>query len=198
MAIKIIGGAMRCGKTTLVKRIYTELNISHISTDLVRKAARQQANRITESSLFAWEEVDVLKGDVWAKKHIQEADYLAALFTDESRLLEPYILDRLRSEKGNYTLEGSHILPDFALTITDIAHITYIIDTSSDQYKRIVMQHKTPDKDVKYIQAWSYFNRAYGEYIKSQCKIYGIRCYDIADYGFEKTMSMITSTLTAK
>lgn len=197
MATRVIGGAMRCGKTTQARLICTD-DLILISSDMVRKNARLQLVKDVRHPLFAWEEVRVLKGEAWSKEHRERAQELTDIFINESRSLEPYIRKRISESTGDLLVEGSHILPKFALEIADRAHIVYVVDSSQDQYVRIAKAQNKPESDFHYVEAWSHFNRAFGEYIQKQCKLYGIRCYDIADLGFEKTMSTIATTLARK
>ncbi|MEO5950676.1 MAG: hypothetical protein ABIQ04_04465 [Candidatus Saccharimonadales bacterium] len=195
---KILGGAMRCGKTTLAKNICLETNLTRLSSDLIRKKIRSQLEKDSSHPLFAWSTIDSLRGSAWEKKHSENTDELVNLFINEATALQTFIKKEINDTKGDFLLEGSHILPRFALTVTDIAHITYVIDSSPDQFERVARAQKSPDKDFHYVQAWSYFNRAYGKYLQKQCKLYGIRCFDIADMGFEKTMATVAATLTTK
>lgn len=195
---RVLGGAMRCGKTTQAKFIIRDDDATLLSSDVIRKKVRSKLVKDIHHPLFAWEEVNALKNEAWAKEHREHANKLADVFINESRSLESYIQKSISESSGNLLIEGSHILPKFALKIADIAHIVYVIDTSHDQYMRIAKAQNKPENDYHYVEAWSHFNRAFGLYIQKQCKLYGIRCYDIADLGFEKTMSMIAATLATK
>lgn len=193
----VLGGAMRCGKTTQAKLICAD-DVALVSSDTVRKKVRSQLTKDIHHPLFAWEEVRTLKGDAWSKTHRDDADKLTDIFIRESQSLEPYIRKKISETTGDVFVEGSHILPKFALEIADRSHIVYVVDSSQDQYIRIAKAQNKPESEYHYVEAWSHFNRAFGEYIQKQCKLYGIRCYDIADLGFEKTMSVIATTLTRK
>lgn len=193
---KVLGGAMRCGKSTIIKHLCADEDLVRISTDQIRKSARSRFKKDVRYPLFAWGTVDALKGDAWVEKHTHSADELVDLFTDEARYLQPYITKTVNETPGELLIEGSHILPKFALTLTDMAHITYIVDTSPDQYIRIAKAQNV--KDIHYVEAWSHFNIAFSIYLRKQCKLYGIRCFDIADLGFEQTIALVTTTLATK
>src|SRR5664279_2084388 len=167
---KILGGAMRCGKSTIVRHLCADEDMTRISTDLIRKKTRSQLEKDISNPLFAWGVVDALRGEAWANKHIDDADELVRLFIREIKALQPSILTTVSRSNGDLIIEGAHILPQFALKLTDIAHITYVIDSSPDQYIRVAMQQKTPSKNIHYVEAWSHFNRAYGRYLQKQCK----------------------------
>lgn len=194
----ILGGAMRCGKTTLAKKSCLTNTVFHLSSDAIRKTVRAQLQKDTTHPLFAWGTIDSLKGTDWEDMHSHRTDELVALFIEEATALQPFLEKNIKQTGGNVLLEGAHILPKFALQIADMAHITYVIDSSPGQYERVAISQKSPIKDFHYVQAWSYFNRAYGEYLQKQCRIYGIRCFDIADMGFEKTMATVAATLAVK
>ncbi len=194
---RVLGGAMRCGKTTQARLLCTD-KTTLVSSDAIRKNVRSQLTKDVRHPLFAWEEIRALKGDAWSKEHREYAQKLTDMFINESRSLEPYIRKKISESTGELLVEGSHILPKFAIEIADRSHIVYVIDSSQDQYVRIAKAQNKPESDYHYVEAWSHFNRTFGEYIQKQCKLYGVRCYDIADLGFEKTMSVIATTLTRK
>lgn len=190
---KILGGAIRCGKSTLAKT--TGLPV--LSTDSVRRDARKE---ITDPAhpLLAWSEVDKLKGQEWADRHKDSAHELAMLFMQEARSLEPFVRTSLKTMDEGVLIEGAHILPDFALSLSDPRHIVYIIDTSEDQYKRVSRQQKNKPDEIKYVEAWSYFNRALSDYLRLQCQLFGVVYYDIAEMGFDETIEAVYQDLLAR
>ena len=189
---KILGGAIRCGKSTLAKT--TGLTV--LSTDSIRREAREH---ITDTShpLLAWSEVDRLKGKEWADRHIRGAHELTMLFVEEARSLEPFIQKSLEATDENTLIEGAHILPDFALKLSDPRDIIYIIDTSEDQYKRVFRQQQNEPDELEYVHAWSYFNRALSDYLRLQCQLFGVTYYDISDEGFDETIEAVHQDLMA-
>lgn len=189
---KVLGGAIRCGKSTLAK----STGLPVLSTDSIRRDARREITDPTHP-LLAWSEVDKLKGQEWADRHTKGAHELAMLFIQEARSLEPFIRTSLETVGEDVLIEGAHILPDFALSLSDPRHIVYIIDTGEDQYKRVARQQKNKPNEIEYVEAWSHFNRALSDYLRLQCQLFGVTYYDISDEGFDETIEAVHQDLMA-
>lgn len=128
--IYIIGGAPRCGKTKLAKKLSRALNFPMISTDHLRVETLKKTSEKMVSKYFPLEEM--FRGDKvdrcflkytsndFLKADLKEA---GALWTDIKKFLE----NELQKNK-NYIVEGVHLLPKYIhqLPMQDKLRVIYL------------------------------------------------------------------------
>ncbi len=103
--IYLIGGAPRCGKTILAKRIARQKNIPWISTDIIRSVVLAYSKKSQINKMFPYEKVSLGKDPV--------VDLLRAEIT-ESKSLWPGVqtfIEHLIDCKEDYIIEGVHLMP---------------------------------------------------------------------------------------
>ncbi len=112
--VYLIGGAPRCGKTILSKRISRETGVSYISTDAIRNMILRTIPRSEIDTKFPQEKMkvadDLFRFDVYSHEDMLRAQLI------ESKTIWPSIkglIAFLIDSKQEYIIEGIHIFPRF-------------------------------------------------------------------------------------
>lgn len=109
----IIGGAPRCGKTKLAKKLSSRLNIPIYSTDelRVRRVKEMSVNEV--NLMFPFEKMfNGDKVDECFRKHNAE-DFLNADKIESNSLFKEifYFIQHTLRSKNDFIIEGVHLLP---------------------------------------------------------------------------------------
>lgn len=185
----LIGGAARCGKTTLAHRVRKDFDGQVISQDIVTEAIRSITTPESHPDIFE-RATDPIKRDDPPQKRI-------ARLRRRDKVIWTFMKGYFDTafHAGDSVLSEGCIWPS-ALKELDLDHrAVFIVDTSPDHAERLIHIRDTEEHnnwmrkrqyDDAYIHVWAQFNIERSKLIIQECEELGYPYFDIADGGIEK------------
>jgi 2-phosphoglycerate kinase len=135
--IYLIGGSPRGGKTILSKKLSEHLGTPYLSTDHLRVflmefySEKEKYNKFPFEKMFDWSNIDVFFKE-YSGKSLLQADL------KESATMWPGIealINNVLQNKGDYILEGVHLLPEYMEKYKDNGNVKVITLIKTDAEK---------------------------------------------------------------
>ncbi|HSX29646.1 MAG TPA: hypothetical protein VLE73_03745 [Candidatus Saccharimonadales bacterium] len=193
----LIGGAARCGKSTLSREIRKSTDLQTISGDAFRTTLRKTVAKGIFPVLHAPR----------AEKIPDEQDFIshhatnAAVEIEAKRVqakfvwpfIERYIQEVEHESEDGVLVESIDVWPDLIATSGLIHRAAFLVDTSaSSQAERIIASRGRDPHDWMHqnqysngrIKAWSEFNAQRSVMIRDMAEEEGYLCVDLAETSF--------------
>lgn len=189
--IYLIGGAPRCGKTILSKKIAVKKRISWISTDTIRSMVLASTAKSLVSKKFPFEKLQ--KGGPYADLESTAPHTLLRAEITESRSIWPSVrsmIEKLIESQEDFVIEGVHLLPALVaqlkttpywkqlrpvyLVKCDLAEIEEGFSRNASRHDWLasaLTNESLRNKAARYVQTESLF-------LSKEAKKYGFLCVD--------------------
>lgn len=187
--IYLIGGAARCGKTTLARDVRQNFDGQVVSHDAVMVAIRSITTPDTLPDIFD-KDVDPIADDDPPQKRIarlRRRDDVVWKFMKTYFGAAPY---------ANDDVLGEGCLWPSMLKELNIEHkAVFLVDTSLNHAERLIHIRDTSEYNNwmhdrkytdEYMHLWADFNIERSREIIKECEEFGYRYFDIADNGIEQ------------
>jgi 2-phosphoglycerate kinase len=208
MAVYLIGGPSKCGKTTLAKTLSKRFSIPWISADTLQNIVWAYTPKEQHAALFPH---SYLRGDsnddFYSENTAQKIidGYIAqgkSTYAAIEMMAETYLTD-----KDDFIVEGYQVTPEIVNQIFKkfgTQHIKAVFLVKNDDQKMIEDFRKstTPNdwvlrktKDESTYQKIAAMIAAYSQYFESEAKRFNLPIFQM-DTDFEEQMSTIVKKLT--
>lgn len=192
----LIGGAARCGKSTLAREIRTSTDMQSFSGDAFRTALRKTAERNTISVLHAPRAEKIPDEKSFIDHHSVNAHLEIEAKRAQARFVWPFIENYIFAVEHESTdsvlVESIDVWPDL-IALSGLWHrAAFLVDTSPEQAERIIASrgsdpydwmHENEYSDAR-IRAWSDFNVQRSMLIQNLAEEVGYLCVDLANVSF--------------
>lgn len=188
--IYLIGGGARCGKSTLAKKLLSQLpNATYLSGDSFRQSLKPVLPEFHTSGV---DSSDPKKYISYYKEHTEEA-------IDETlkraEALWPFILRYIEAysheSAGDLIVESVDVWPQFVRQLA-IAHTAvFLVDSDASQWHRVTEYLGENDwirakgLSAEQIEAWAFYNAPRGVRVIEDAERHNYASYDIARLGFD-------------
>ena len=192
----LIGGAARCGKSTLALEIRKSMDIQTLSGDAFRTSLRKTSPYGTFPALHVARAEKIRDEAAFIEHHSVNAGMEIEAKRQQATFVWPFIENYLRAvehESGSSVLvESIDVWPDL-IAASGLHHrAAFLVNTSPDQADRIISSrgrdpydwmHQNEYSDGR-IVAWSEFNMRRSEMIRDMAEKAGYLCLDLAEVSF--------------
>lgn len=203
MAIYLIGGPPKCGKTTLAKRMSRELSIPWISSDTLENLAFAYSRKEDHEKLFPHSYLRGNSNDEFYSNHT--AEDIVQGYVEQSKTTYPAIsmmVETYLTDQDNFIIEGYQVTPEIVsqvITKFGNKHIKTAFLVKHDEEKMLKDFHKstTPNdwilRKTKKEETFVRIARmiaCYSEHVEQEAKKYNLPVY-ATDLDFEKTLKTV-------
>jgi 2-phosphoglycerate kinase len=205
----LIGGAARCGKSTLAREVRAATDMQTLSGDALRTTLRRvmpygsipelhvsRAEKIRDEQEFINHHTLGAQAEIEAKR--RQAKYVWSVITT-------YIKEIEHESADSVLVESIDVWPDL-IAVSGLHHrAAFLVNTSPDQAERIIATRGTDPYDWMHannysdarIIAWSEFNRQRSEMVRDMAEEQGYPCFDLAETSFEDSQMAAKDYLLA-
>lgn len=207
MAIYLIGGPPKCGKTTLAKRMSKEWGISWISSDTLENLAFAYSRKEDHSTLFPH---SYLRGDSNDEFYSHNTpEEIVQGYMEQSKTTYPAIsmmVETYLTDKDNFIIEGYQVTPEIVSQVIKKfgnEHIKPAFLVKHDERKMLKDFHKsttTNDWILRKTKDEATFSKiarmidCYAKHVEHETKKYDLPVY-ATDEDFEGTLKTVMSLL---
>lgn len=192
----LIGGAARCGKSTLAREIRQSTDMHTLSGDAFRTTLRKTTTKGTFPTLHVPRAEKIHGEQAFIEHHTIEAETEIKAKRAQAKFVWPFIENYLRAieheSDDSVIVESIDVWPDL-IALSGLAHkAAFLVNTSPDQAGRIISARGTDPYDWMHenrysderIYAWSEFNIQRSNLIKDLALNAGYLCVDLAETPF--------------
>lgn len=200
--IYLIGGAPRCGKTTLSKFIQKKKGISFISMDVLRPMIMASFNKSEHKKRFPSSSIKIPKGKF--QFEVIDTKQAISIMNFECKTTWPptkALIEKLVERREDYVIEGANLMPKYVhqLRHTDLwkhIRVVYLVKTDFDKTKKGFASNSKGIHDWMYpyikddetrITMAAKYVCGYGKYFEKEAKKYGFNVFNTAN-DFKKTL----------
>lgn len=204
---KFVGGAARCGKSTLSREIRRSTDLQFISGDAFRTTLRKTVAKGIFPILDAPRAEKIPDEQDFIKHHSTNAAIEIEAKRAQAKFVWPFIeryIHEVEHESGDGVLvESIDVWPDLIATSGLVHRAAFLVNTSPHQAKRIIdsrgddpydWMHQNEYSDGR-IRAWSEFNAQRSVMIRDMAVDLGYLCVDLAETSFEDSQSIARAYL---
>jgi 2-phosphoglycerate kinase len=197
MSHVLIGGAARCGKSTLSREIRRSTDLQTISGDAFRTTLRKTVARGIFPILHAPRAEKILDEQDFINHHAANAAVEIEAKRAQAKFVWPfierYIQEVEHESEDGVLVESIDVWPDLIATSGLIHRAAFLVDTSADsQAERIIASRDNDPYDWMHqnnysdgrIKAWSEFNAQRSVMIRDMANEEGYLCVDLAETPF--------------
>lgn len=191
-----IGGAARCGKSTLAREVRTSTNMQSLSGDAFRTTLRKTAEHGTFPVLHTPRAEKIPDEKSFVDYHSTNAHLEVEAKRTQANFVWPYIenyIHAIEHESADSVLvESIDVWPDL-IALSGLEHrAAFLVNTSPEQAERIIASrgldpydwmHQNEYSDAR-IRAWSNFNAQRSTLIQNLAEKAGYLCVDLAEVSF--------------
>ncbi len=197
----LIGGASRCGKSTLARKVRQSTDVQTFSGDAFRTTLRTTAPRCVFPALHLARAEKFQDEQAFIEHHSTKAAAEIDTKRLQAKFVWPFIenyMSAVEHESGDTVLVDSiDVWPDL-VALSGLSHrAVFLVDTSPDQAERIISTRGTDPYDwiheKRYsddqIRAWTEFNVQRSALIKELAGRAGYLCVDLAGTTFSEAQA---------
>lgn len=194
--IYLIGGAPRCGKTILSKKIASKKRISFVSLDVLRPMIMASFSKVERKKRFPSESVKTPKGKF--RFEVNDSKEAIRIMNVESRTTWPPIralIEKLIEREEDYVIEGANLMPKYVNQLKGTKYwkdirVVYIVKTDLDKIKSGFAKTTAGVYDWMYphikgdderITMAAKYVQGYGKYFEKEAKKYGFKVFNTQD-----------------
>ncbi|MEO7364024.1 MAG: hypothetical protein ABIV43_00755 [Candidatus Saccharimonadales bacterium] len=203
----LIGGAARCGKSTLAREVRESTDMQSLSGDAFRTTLRKTAERGTFPALHVARAEKIPAEKSFVDHHSTNAHLEIETKRTQARFIWPYIENYILAIEHESTdsvlVESIDVWPDL-IAMSGLRHrAAFLVNTSPDQAERIIASRGTNPYDWMHeneysdarIRAWSDFNAQRGTLIRDLAEEAGYLCVDLAEVSFSDGQTLAKNYL---
>lgn len=191
-----IGGAARCGKSTLAREVRTSTDMQSLSGDAFRTTLRKTADRGIFPVLHTPRAEKIPDEESFVNHHSTNAHLEIEAKHAQAKFVWPFIenyVHAIEHESSDSVLvESIDVWPDL-IALSGLEHrAAFLVNTSPKQAERIIASrgsdpydwmHENEYSDAR-IRAWSDFNAQRSMLIRKLAEEAGYLCIDLAEVSF--------------
>lgn len=198
MSHLLIGGAARCGKSTLAREVRRSTDMQTLSGDAFRTTLRKTAPRGTFPTLHVARAEKIQDEQAFIERHSTNAAVEIETKRAQAEFVWPFIENYLRAieheSEDSVLVESIDVWPDL-ISVSGLCHrAAFLVNTSPDQAERIISTRETDPYDWMHenrysddrIRAWTEFNVQRSNLIKELAITTGYLCVDLAETTFSE------------
>jgi 2-phosphoglycerate kinase len=200
--IYLIGGAPRCGKTTLSKTIASKKRISFISMDVLRPMIMASFKKGEWKKIFPSENIETPKGK-FQFEVIDSREAVKIMNIESSTTWPPIkaLIEKLIEREEDYVIEGANLMPKYLKQLKRTKYrkhirVVYLVKTDLEKIKNGFA------KTTKGVYDWMYpyikgdddritmaaqYVQGYGRYFEKEAKKNGFDVFNTQD-NFNKVL----------
>ena len=192
----LIGGAARCGKSTLAREVRRSTDMHTLSGDAFRTTLRKTAPRGTFPNLHVARAEKIQDEQAFIDHHSVNAAVEIETKRSQAKFVWPFIENYLSAveheSEDTVLVESIDVWPDL-IAASGLSHrAAFLVNTSPEQAERIISTRETDPYDWIHenrysddrIRAWSEFNVQRSKFIKNLAANVGYLCVDLAETSF--------------
>lgn len=200
--IYLIGGAPRCGKTILSKKIASKKRVSFISLDVLRPMIMASFSKADQKKRFPSESVKTPRNKF--RFEVQDSKEAIRIMNLESKTTWPPIkalIEKLIEREEDYVIEGANLMPKYVHQLKETKYwkniqVAYIVKTDVGKIKSGFAKTTAGVYDWMYphikgdderITMAAKYVQGYGIYFEKEAKKYGFKVFNTQD-SFKKTL----------
>ena len=209
MSHVFIGGAARCGKSTLAREIRQSTDIQTLSGDALRTSLRKTALAGIFPILHAPRPEKISDEQTFIKRHSVDRGLEVEAKRQQAAFVWPFIENYVRAieheSNDSVLVESIDVWPDL-IAASGLAHrAAFLVNTSPEQAERIISTrgtdrfdwiHENRYSDAR-IRAWSEFNVSRSITIRELADMHGYLCVDLAATSFSEAQETARDYLLA-
>lgn len=202
--IYLIGGATRCGKSTLARRVRKEIDGQFISGDALTHTLQAKLRTEWVPDLYVHKVDPIKEDDASVESKIERLERRDAAMWP---YYEQYLKEVEKTSLDDVLIEGN-VTPERVRELALPHAAVFLVDTSKDQAERLIAIRdgegfsnnwmKVRNFSDDHIRSWALFNARHSELIKDACRAYGYTYFDLAEVGVEKAQRMAFDHLMQK
>lgn len=196
-----VGGAARCGKSTLSREIRKSTDLQFISGDAFRTTLRKTVAKGTFPILDVPRAEKIPDEQEFIDHHSTNATIEIEAKRTQAKFVWPfierYIHEVEHESEDGVLVESIDVWPDLIATSGLIHRAAFLVNTSPRQAERIIASRGNDPYDWMHqngysdgrIRAWSEFNAQRSVMIRDMAADLGYLCVDLAETSFEEGQS---------